>query len=94
MYQLWSKPHSDLPAGQVQPENAALQLLGTFESISLAARRIIEIEGYTEPGLPLMVFFHTEFMNDADAVSHYSFNSMTRRYFIRTKDPNPRKDPV
>jgi hypothetical protein len=73
--------------------------------ISLACRRIIELENFTSQALTLSVFFHTEFMNDEDAVSQYTFTSRAKKYAIRRRDPpspkfkaslgeNPPSDPI
>ncbi|MGE0278646.1 MAG: hypothetical protein AB7R40_24880 [Nitrospiraceae bacterium] len=85
---MWQLLATNIEKGY-NPDKADWKRLGEFPSVVLAARRIKEIEKFTADGIPLQGFFFTHFMDDEDAVLHYTFNSMTTRYLIRKKDPPP-----
>ena len=87
MWQLWIKSHERISDGS----EPSWKHGGDFDSISLAARRIIELEKYNSPKLELLITVWTEFMDDEDAISHYAHTAPMRKYSIRRRDPKPRK---
>ena len=53
---------------------------GDFDSISLATRQIIQLEKLDSPTLELLVTVWTEFMDDDDAISHYTHTTPLCKY--------------
>ena len=87
MWQLWIKAHARAPDGSESKWKHG----GGFDSISLATRQIIQLEKLDSPTLELLVTVWTEFMDDDDAISHYTHTTPLCKYAIRKRDPKPKK---
>lgn len=101
-WQLMKKPRSLSPAGQPltdMPE-PKYEYLGSFNSVSLATARIIQLEKYTDKGqpltgLPLSALIETTFPEDDEAIIAYMFKNSTSHYSIipeesgKTYTPRP-----
>lgn len=67
------------------------EVLGKFESVSLAVREIKLRESIQRVLVPLEAFYSADFDEDEEGLSHYKYIAGPMTYFIRRVDPKPRK---